>query len=117
MRHNMIGRKLGKTTSHRLAMFRNMVTYLFEHERIETTVEKAKEIRSIAEKMVTLAKKETLHSRRQAACWIKNKVVLKKLFNEVAGKYSERKGGYTRIIKTRIRHGDGAKMAIIELVE
>ena len=117
MRHNVKGRKLGRTTSHRLAMFRNMVTSLFEHGRIETTVEKAKEVRRIADKMVTLAKQEKLHSRRLAARWIRNKLVLKKLFNEIASKYSERKGGYTRIIRTRIRHGDGAEMTIIELVE
>jgi len=117
MRHNVKGRKLGRTTSHRLAMFRNMVTSLFEHGRIETTVEKAKEVRRIADKMVTLAKQEKLHSRRLAARWIRNKLVLKKLFNEIASKYSERKGGYTRIIRTHIRHGDGAEMAIIELVE
>ncbi|OGL40583.1 MAG: 50S ribosomal protein L17 [Candidatus Schekmanbacteria bacterium RBG_16_38_11] len=117
MKHNVMGRKLGRTTSHRIAMLRNMVTSLFEHGRIETTTEKAKELRRVADRMVTLAKQETLHSRRLAARWIKNKDVLKKLFSEIGSKYSERKGGYTRIIRTRIRHGDGAEMAIIELVE
>ena len=117
MRHKIAGRKLGRTTSHRIAMLRNMVTSLFEHGRIETTTEKAKELRRVADKMVTLAKQETLHSRRLAARWISNKDVLKKLYSEIGTKYSERKGGYTRIIKTRVRHGDGAEMAIIELVE
>lgn len=116
MKHKIAGRKLGRTSSHRMAMFRNMVTSLFEHERIVTTSEKAKELRPIAEKMITLAKRGDLHARRQALSFIRSKDVVEKLFTEIKDKYAERKGGYTRILKTGIRRGDAAGMAIIELV-
>ena len=116
MRHKIAGKRLGRTTSHRMAMFRNMVTSLFEHERIVTTTEKAKELRPIAEKMITLAKKGDLHARRQALSFIRSKDVVEKLFTEIKDKFSDRKGGYTRIVKTGVRKGDAANMAIIELV-
>ncbi len=116
MRHRKSGRKLGRTSSHRDAMFRNMVTSLFEHERIVTTAQKAKEVRPIAEKMITLAKRGDLHARRQALSYIRSKDVVAKLFGEISEQFSERNGGYTRIIKTGVRKGDAASMAIIELV-
>lgn len=116
MRHKIAGKRLGRTTSHRMAMFRNMVTSLFEHERIVTTTEKAKELRPIAEKMITLAKRGDLHARRQALSFIRSKDVVEKLFTEIKDKFSDRKGGYTRILKTGVRRGDAASMAIIELV-
>ena len=116
MRHGKSGRKLGRTSSHRKAMFRNMVTSLFEHERIVTTEKKAKELRPIAEKMITLAKRGDLHARRQALSYIQSKDVVAKLFDEIQGQFADRQGGYTRIIKTGNRLGDAAPMAIIELV-
>lgn len=116
MRHGKSGRKLGRTSSHRKAMFRNMVTSLFEHERIVTTEKKAKELRPIAEKMITLAKRGDLHARRQALSYIQSKDVVAKLFDEIKSQFADRQGGYTRIIKTGIRQGDAAPMAIIELV-
>ncbi len=116
MRHRKSGRKLGRTSSHRDAMFRNMVTSLFEHERIVTTAQKAKEVRPIAEKMITLAKRGDLHARRQALSYIRSKDVVAKLFGEISEQFAERNGGYTRIIKTGVRKGDAASMAIIELV-
>lgn len=97
-------------------MFRNMVTSLFEHERIVTTKEKAKELRPIAEKMITLAKRGDLHARRQALGYIRSKDVVHKLFTEISEQFADRKGGYTRIIQTGVRQGDCASMAIIELV-
>src|SRR5664279_338253 len=117
MRHNKSGRRLGRTTSHRTAMFRNMVTSFLEHEKITTTDAKAKELRSIAEKMVTLGKKGDLHALRQAASYIRDKKVVTKLFTTIAPRYKERPGGYTRIIKLGIRPGDNASLSIIELVE
>jgi len=116
MRHGKSGRKLGRTSSHREAMFRNMVTSLFEHERIVTTEKKAKELRPIAEKMITLAKRGDLHARRQALSYIQSRNVVAKLFDEIQSQFADRQGGYTRIIKTGIRQGDAAPMAIIELV-
>ncbi|MDP3480304.1 MAG: 50S ribosomal protein L17 [Desulfoprunum sp.] len=116
MRHNNSGRKLGRTSSHRDAMFRNMVTSLFEHERIITTKEKAKELRPIAEKMITLGKRGDLHARRQALSYIRSKTVVDKLFNAIQAQFADRSGGYTRIIQTGVRRGDAAQMAIIELV-
>lgn len=116
MRHKLAGRRLGRTTSHRMAMFRNMVTSLFEHERIVTTAEKAKELRPIAEKMITLGKRGDLHARRQALSFIRSEDVVEKLFTVIKDKFSDRKGGYTRILKTGVRKGDAAGMAIIELV-
>ncbi|MBO5409000.1 MAG: 50S ribosomal protein L17 [Clostridia bacterium] len=109
-------RKLGRPTDHRIAMLKNLVTALLEHGKIETTVTRAKETRALAEKMITLAKKDTLHARRQALAFITKEDVVKKLFEEIAPKYAERNGGYTRIIKTFERRGDAALMSVIELV-
>ncbi len=117
MRHNKSGRRLGRTTSHRIAMFRNMVTSLLNHERIVTTDAKAKEIRSVAEKMITLGKRGDLHAQRQAAAYIREKSVVTKLFSTIAPRYKERSGGYTRIIKLGQRLGDAASLSVIELVE
>lgn len=109
-------RKLGRPTDHRRAMLRAMVTYLLENGKIETTVTRAKEVRSMAEKMVTLGKKEDLHSKRQVFSYITKETVAKKVIDEIGPKYADRNGGYTRIIKTGMRRGDAAEMAIIELV-
>ena len=117
MRHNKAGRRLGRTTSHRVAMFRNMVTSFLDHEKITTTDAKAKELRSIAEKMITLGKKGNLHAMRQAASYIRDKKVVTKLFTTIAPRYQERDGGYTRIIKLGLRSGDNASLSLIELVE
>ncbi len=117
MRHRKVGRRLGRSTSHRTAMFRNMVTSLLNHERITTTDAKAKEIRSIAEKMITLGKRGNLHAQRQAAAFIREKSVVTKLFSQIAPRYKERAGGYTRIIKVGIRPGDSAPVSIVELVD
>lgn len=117
MRHNKAGRRLGRTTSHREAMFRNMVTSLLNHEKITTTDAKAKEIRSVAEKMITLGKRGDLHAMRLAAAYIREKSVVTKLFSTIAPRYKERSGGYTRIIKLGIRQGDTAPISLIELVE
>jgi len=116
MRHRKSGRKLGRTSAHREAMFRNMVTSLFEHERIVTTREKAKELRPIAEKMISLAKRGDLHARRQALSYIRSKDIVEKLFTDIQEQFVDRKGGYTRILQTGSRKGDSAAMAIIELV-
>ncbi len=116
MRHHKAGRKLNRTTSHRLMMLRNMVTSLFEHERIETTEAKAKEVRSLAERLITLGKRGDLHARRQALRIINSKKVAHKLFAEIAPRFAERNGGYTHIFKTRNRPGDAAALAIIELL-
>ncbi len=109
-------RKLGRPTDHRNAMLRGMTTYLLENGRIETTVTRAKEVRSMAEKMITLGKEATLHSRRQALAYITKEEVVTKLFNEISPKYKDVNGGYCRIIKTGPRRGDAAEMCIIELV-
>ena len=109
-------RKLGRTSDHRTAMLRAMVTFLLENGRIETTVTRAKEVRAVAEKYITLAKNDSLHSKRQAMAFITKEAVVKKLYDEIAPKYSSTNGGYTRIIKTGPRRGDAAEMAIIELV-
>ena len=109
-------RKLGRATDSRKAMLRAMVTYLFENGKIETTVARAKEVRSMAEKMVTLGKKEDLHSKRQVFSYITKETVAKKVIDEYGPKYADRNGGYTRIIKIGARRGDAAEMAIIELV-
>lgn len=116
MRHRKSGRKLGRTSEHRKAMLRNMVTSLFEHERIVTTVPKAKEARRVADKMITLAKRGDLHARRQAASYIQSRAVVAKLFDAIGSQYADRQGGYTRIIQTGTRLGDAAPMAILELV-
>lgn len=109
-------RKLGRTTDHRISMLRGMVTFLLEKGSIETTVTRAKEVRSIAEKMITLGKTNTLHSKRQALSFVTKEDVVKKLFDEIAPKYADQNGGYTRILKTGPRRGDAAEMAIIQLV-
>ena len=110
-------RKLGRPTDHRRAMLRGLVTYLLENGKVETTVTRAKEVRAMAEKMITIAKDNTLHARRQVLAYVTIEDVVKKLFDEIAPKYQDVKGGYTRIIKTGTRRGDAAEMAIIELVE
>ncbi len=110
-------RKLGRSTAHRTAMLRAMVTYLFENGKIETTVTRAKEVRAVAEKMITLAKTDTLHAKRQVFSYVTKEGVAKKLFDEIAPRYSDRKGGYTRIIQIGPRRGDNAEMAIIELIK
>ncbi len=117
MNHRKSGRKLSRTGSHRKALFRNMVTSLLEHEQIRTTDAKAKELRGIADKMITLGKRGTLHARRQALATIRSKDVTGKVFSELADRYRERPGGYTRIIKLGQRPGDAAPMSIIELVD
>lgn len=116
MRHGVSGRKLNRVTSHRLAMFRNMVTSLLRHERIYTTVPKAKELRRWAEWMITLGKQGDLHARRQALSLIQEKSVVYKLFEDLAPRYQSRPGGYTRIVKVGFRRGDASPMCIIELV-
>ncbi|MBF0163575.1 MAG: 50S ribosomal protein L17 [Magnetococcales bacterium] len=117
MRHLKQGRKLNRRPDIRNAMMRNMLTSLFRYERIEVTVPRAKELRILADKMVTLGKDGTLHARRQALTVMPDKEVTHKLFSDIAERNKERKGGYTRIIKTRHRYGDCAPMAFIELVE
>ena len=109
-------RKLGRASDHRKAMLRAMVTYLMENGKIETTVTRAKEVRAMAEKMITLGKENTLHAKRQALAYVTIETVVKKLFDEIAPRYADKNGGYTRIIKIGPRRGDAAEMAIIELV-
>lgn len=134
MRHRKRGRKLGRTTSHRKALFRNQATALFEHEQIRTTLHKCKELRRVAEKLITLAKEDSVHTRRRAARMlygtklhhklsrgesageIHKHAVLQKLFEDIAPRYFDRNGGYTRIIRGELRRGDGAQMAYIQLV-
>jgi len=117
MRHNKTGRRLGRNSSHRAAMMRNMVTSLLDHEKITTTTTRAKELRKIAEKMITLGKRGDLHARRQALQVIRDRKVVGKLFEMVAPRYKERPGGYTRILKLGNRLGDNAPICQIELVE
>ncbi len=117
MRHKVAGRKLGRDTGHRRAMYRNLVTDLLDYEKITTTEAKAKEVRGLAEKMVTLGKKGGLHSRRQALSFIIDKKVTEKVFTELAPRYAERPGGYTRVTKLGPRLGDGAAMVQLELVK
>ena len=116
MRHLAQGRKLGRTTAHRRAMLRNLVTSFLEKERVVTTVAKAKEARPLAEKMITLAKRNTLHARRQALAFVTKESVVRKLFDKLGPRFSERPGGYTRIVKTGPRAGDGADMAVLEMI-
>lgn len=116
MRHLVKGRKLGRTTAHRKALLRNLVTSFFEKERIQTTLAKAKEARPFAEKMITLAKKNTLPTRRRALAFLTKESAVTRLFNDIAPRFSERPGGYTRIVKTGIRLGDGSHMALLELI-
>ena len=110
-------RKLGRTTDHRTAMLRGMVTYLFENGKVETTVTRAKEVRAMAEKMITIAKDNSLHARRQVLAYVTKEDVVKNLFDVIAPRYADVNGGYTRITKTGARRGDAAEMCIIELVE
>ena len=117
MRHNVKGRKLGRTSAHRKAMFRNQLASLVEYERIKTTLPKAKELRPIAEKIVTQGKKDTLHARRQVNRWLPRRDLVKKVFDEIAPRFEERPGGYLRIVKLGPRQGDGAEMALVEFVE
>ncbi len=116
MRHLVKKKKLGRNTAQRRALLRNLVTSFLEKERMRTTLAKAKAAKPLAEKMITLAKKDTLHARRQALSYIYKKPVVKKLFEELGPRFSERPGGYTRIVKIGPRAGDGAEMAILELV-
>ncbi|MGV8937170.1 MAG: 50S ribosomal protein L17 [Allorhizobium sp.] len=117
MRHGVAGRKLNRTASHRKAMFANMAASLILHEQIVTTLPKAKEIRPIVEKLVTLGKRGDLHARRQAISQIRDVVVVAKLFDAIATRYATRNGGYLRIMKAGYRHGDNAAMAVVEFVE
>lgn len=116
MRHLIKGKKLRRNTAHRRALLRNLVTSFLEKERVRTTLAKAKAVRPVAEKMITLAKKDTLHARRLALRFIYKKPVVKKLFDEIGPRFTERPGGYTRIVKIGPRAGDGAEMAILELI-
>jgi large subunit ribosomal protein L17 len=116
VRHRKKGRQLGRNTKHRRALYRSLVTSLLEHERIETTEAKAKEVRGFTDRMITLGKEGDLPARRHALRFLRSKAVVSKLFSDVAGRFRERNGGYTRIIKTRRRLGDAAEMVAIELV-
>lgn len=116
MGQGKFGSKLGRTTSHRKAMLRTMVTSLLKHEKIQTTDMKAKELKKVAEKMITLGKRGDLHARRQAAAYVREREVVGKLFGEMSERYKERAGGYTRIVKSGYRAGDNAPMSIIEFV-
>lgn len=117
MRHMKAGRKLGRTSSHRKALFRNMVTSLFEHEQVKTTDAKAKEVRRVAEKLITLGKRGDLASRRHALAYVRDKGVVHKLFTEIAPRFEGRPGGYTRIMKLGNRRGDNAPISVLELVQ
>ncbi len=117
MRHRMSGRKLNRTSSHRKSMFANMTASLLRHEQIKTTKPKAKDLRSFAEKMITLGKRGDLHARRQAMSFLQDGEVVTKLFDELADRYKERQGGYTRVLAAGFRYGDSAPMAVIELVD
>src|SRR5512143_2601141 len=117
MRHRNTGRQFGRNSSHRRALFRNLVTSLLEHGKVETTEAKAKEIRGIADKMITLGKRGDLHAKRLALAYIQSRDVVAKLFSDIAPRSANRNGGYTRVIKTRVRLGDSAPMAVIELVD
>ena len=117
MRHGVAGRKLGVTSSHRLAMFRNMAVALIKHEQITTTLPKAKELRPVVEKLITLGKRGNLHARRQAFAQLRDDKIVSKLFDTVADRYKARQGGYTRVLRAGMRHGDAADMAVIELVD
>lgn len=117
MRHGMSGRKLNRTSSHRKAMFSNMVTALLKHEQIKTTLPKAKDLRPIAEKIISLGKSGTLHDRRRAFAILRDDAVVAKLFAVIGPRYKDRNGGYTRVLKAGFRYGDCAPMAVIELVD
>ncbi|MBI2544645.1 MAG: 50S ribosomal protein L17, partial [Candidatus Rokubacteria bacterium] len=115
MKHRRAGKKLGRVTAHRWALFRNLLTALFQHERITTTEAKAKALRGLADHVIGLAKRESLHARRQALRLVPDETVVKKLFDTVAARYAERHGGYTRIVKAGHRAGDNAPMVLLEL--
>ncbi len=117
MRHRMSGRKLNRTKSHRRALFANLAVSLITHEQIKTTLPKAKDLRRVADKMVTLGKKGTVAARRQAMGYLRSEDAVKKLFDTLAGRYEERPGGYTRVLKAGFRYGDAAPMAVIEFVD
>ena len=117
MRHRQSGRKLNRTSSHRKSLFKNMAQALLKHEQIVTTLPKAKELKRVVEKLITLGKKGNLHSRRIAFNQIRDKDMVSKLFDNLAKRYSDRKGGYTRVLKAGFRYGDSAPMAVIELVD
>ena len=117
MRHGVAGRKLGVTSTHRAAMFRNMAHALIKHEQITTTLPKAKELRPVAEKLITLGKRGGLHARRQAYAQLRDDIIVAKLFGVIAERYKDRQGGYCRVLKAGIRYGDAADMAVIELVD
>lgn len=117
MRHRLSGRKLNRPTAHRMLMLRGMVTDLLRHENIRTTEAKAREVRPLAEKIITRGKHGTLHDRRQAAAFLTDEAVLRKVFDELADRYESRPGGYTRITKLGPRKGDAAPMAVLELVD
>lgn len=117
MRHRKKGRQLSRTRSHKKAMLRNMATSLFRHERIRTTEAKAKELRPFAERLITLARRDDLHARRQVRRQIADREVVQKLFDQIAPRFTDRPGGYTRILKLGARQGDGAELALIELTE
>ena len=117
MRHGVAGRKLGVTDTHRFAMFRNLAHALIKHEQITTTLPKAKELRPVAEKLITLGKRGDLHARRQAYAQLRDNVIVAKLFGVIAERYKDRSGGYCRVLKAGMRYGDAADMAVIELVD
>lgn len=117
MRHKMSGRKLNRTSEHREAMFSNMIVALLKHEQIVTTLPKAKDLRPLTEKAITLGKRGTLHARRQALSQLQDKDIVQKLFSTLAKRYADRKGGYVRVLKAGFRYGDNAPLAIIELVD
>ncbi|GBQ95798.1 50S ribosomal protein L17 [Asaia lannensis] len=117
MRHGVAGRKLNVTSTHRAAMFRNMAVAIIKHEQITTTLPKAKEIRPIVEKLITLGKRGTLHARRQAFAQLRDEAIVAKLFSTVAERYQGRSGGYTRVLKAGVRYGDNADMAVVEMVD
>jgi large subunit ribosomal protein L17 len=117
MRHGLSGRKLGRTTAHRKAMFANMAAALIKHEQITTTLPKAKDLRRVVDRLVTLGKRGNLHARRQAISVLQDAQLAQKLFGPLAERYSARNGGYTRVLKAGLRYGDAAPMAVIELVD
>jgi len=117
MRHRMSGRKLNRTSSHRKAMFANMAVALLKHEQITTTLPKAKELRPIVDRLITLGKRNTLHTRRRAFAMLRDDTTTAKLFETLGPRYAERQGGYTRVLKAGFRYGDSAPMAVIELVD
>jgi len=117
MRHRFKGRRFNRSSSHRKAMFKNMANALIKHEQIITTLPKAKDLRSVVEKLITLGKRQDLHARRQATSALQDPIMVRKLFDVLAERYKERQGGYTRVLKAGFRYGDSAPMAVIELVD